>query len=351
VTDYLGFYAGRRVMITGGLGFVGSNLARRLVELGAEVLLVDSLIPGYGGNLHNVAGVADRLAVNVADIRAEWSMRYLVQRRDLIFNLAGQVSHIDSMTDPRTDLEINCRAQLTLLEACRAGNPAVKLVFASTRQIYGRPAYVPLDEDHPITPTDVNGINKMAGEHYHLLYNDVHGLRASALRLTNTYGPRMLMSHDRQGFLPWFVRLALDDQEIALYGDGEQARDLTYVDDAVDAFLRAGAMDGADGQAFNLGGPRPHSLREIAETIIQLAGGGRLRLVPWPPEKKVIDVGSVYSSYAKIERALGWRPTVGLEDGLARMIAYYREHRDHYWERPCGDPLQPAEAPARGAAR
>ena len=347
--DYLGAYAGRRVLITGGLGFIGSNLARRLVDLGADVLLVDSLVPGYGGNLHNIADVAERLTVNIADIRTEWSMRYLVQRRDFLFNLAGQVSHIDSMTDPRTDLEINCRAQLTLLEACRYENPALKLVFASTRQIYGRPTYLPVDEAHPITPTDVNGINKMAGETYHLLYNNVYGLRASALRLTNTYGPRMLMSHNRQGFLPWFVRQALDGEEITLYGDGEQQRDMTYVDDAVDAFLRAGAMDEANGRPFNLGGPRPYSLREIAETIIRLAGSGSLRLVPWPPEKKVIDVGSVYSSFGRLERELGWRPIVGLEEGLGRMIAYYRAHRDHYWGRPGEHPVQPAQAAARGA--
>jgi UDP-glucose 4-epimerase len=351
VTDYLDFYAGRRVMITGGLGFIGSNLARRLVDLGADVILVDSLVPDYGGNLHNVADIRERATVNVADIRSEWAINYLVQRRDVIFNLAGQVSHIDSMTEPRTDLEINCRAQLTLLEAARRHNPGVKVVFASTRQIYGKPKYLPLDEDHLVTPTDVNGINKAAGERYHLLYNDVHGLRATALRLTNTYGPRMLMSHSRQGFLPWFVRLAMDDQDITLYGDGAQQRDFTYVDDAVDAFLRVGAADAANGEVFNLGGLRPYSLREVAELVIEVAGRGRLKIVPFPAEKKAIEVGSVYSSHEKIGRALGWRPTVGLEEGLARMVAYYRQHRDHYWGRAGADPVQPAQAPARGAAR
>jgi UDP-glucose 4-epimerase len=320
-------------MITGGLGFIGSNLARRLVELGAQILLVDSLVPEYGGNVHNIAGVEDRLRVNVADIRTEWSMRYLVKGQDLIFNLAGQVSHLDSMTDPRTDLEINCRAQLTLLEVCRQENPGVKLVYASTRQIVGRPSYLPIDEQHPRHPTDVNGINKMAGEEYHILYNNVYGLRASALRLTNTFGPRMLMKHGRQGFLPWFVRLAIDDQTIQLFGDGSQLRDFTYVDDAVDAFLRAGAMAEADGQVFNLGGERPYSLREVAELIVETAGSGSLRLVAWPPEKKIIDVGSVYSDYSKITATLGWRPTVPLPDGLRRMIGFYREYRDFYWTR------------------
>jgi UDP-glucose 4-epimerase len=323
-------------MITGGLGFIGSNLARRLVDLGADVLLIDVLAPEYGGNLHNVDGIRERVRINVADIRTEWSMRYLVKGHELIFNLAGQVSHIDSMTDPRTDLEINCRAQLTLLEACRHENPGVKIVYASTRQIYGRPSYLPIDEKHLVTPTDVNGINKAAGEQYHLLYNHVHGLRTCALRLTNTYGPRMLMSHARQGFLPWFVRLALDDQQIRLFGDGAQLRDLTYVDDAVDAFLRAGAMDAANGEPFNLGGIRPYSLREIAEMVIALVGRGSLVVAPFPAERKAIDVGSVYSDYRKIETALGWRPTVDLEEGLRRMIDYYRVHRDHYWPRPDG---------------
>jgi UDP-glucose 4-epimerase len=331
VTDYLDFYRGRKVMVTGGLGFIGSNLAHRLVALGADVLLVDVLAPEYGGNMHNIAGIERCVRVNVADVRTEWTMRHLVQGQEVLFNLAGQVSHLDSMTDPRTDLEINCRAQLTLLEACRRENPGVRVVYASTRQIYGRPKYLPLDEAHLVTPTDVNGINKAAGEQYHLLYNDVHSVRASALRLTNTYGPRMLMSHGRQGFLPWFVRLAMEGREITLYGDGAQLRDFTYADDAVDAFLRTGADDAANGQAFNLGGLRPYSLREVAELIVSIAGSGTVSVVPWPPEKKVIDVGSVYSSYGKIEEALGWRPTVPLEEGLRRMIEYYREHRGYYW--------------------
>src|SRR5262245_56996838 len=250
-------------------------------------------------------------------------MRYLVQGEDHLFNLAGQTSHLDSMENPQTDLEINCRSQLSILEACRRYNPGVRIVFASTRQIYGAPDYLPVDEKHPLRPVDVNGINKMAGEEYHVLYNNVYGLRASALRLTNTYGPRMLMKHGRQGFLPWFVRLALEGRTIELFGDGSQLRDFTYVDDAVAAFLGAGAA--ADGQVFNLGGERPYSLREVAELVVAAAGGASaLRLVPWPPEKKVIDVGSVYSDHAKITAVLGWRPTVALPDGLRRMVDFYR---------------------------
>ena len=208
MTDYRAFYRGRRVMITGGLGFIGSNLARQLVALGADVLLVDSLIPDYGGNLFNIDGIEDRVRVNVADVRQQSTMNYLVREQDVIFNLAGQVSHIDSMQDPYTDLEINCRSQLSMLEACRRNNPAVKVVFAGTRQVYGRPDSLPVTEQHLVRPTDVNGINKAAGEYYHLVYNNVFGVRACSLRLTNVYGPRQLIKHNRQGFIGWFIRLA-----------------------------------------------------------------------------------------------------------------------------------------------
>jgi UDP-glucose 4-epimerase len=326
----LAYYPGKRVAITGGLGFIGSNLARRLVDLGSDVLLIDSMVPDYGGNLANVDDYRDRLKVNFADVRDVNAMNYLVQGHDVLFNLAGQVSHIDSMRDPYTDLEINCRSQLSLLEACRQHNPAVKLVFASTRQVYGRPDRTPVDETHVARPMDVNGINKLAGEWYHIVYNNAYGVRATVLRLTNTYGPRQLMQHNRQGFLPWFVRQVLDDEEIQLFGDGEQRRDLTYVDDAVDAFLLAGCTEGTDAQIYNLGGESA-SLREIVELLIALAGRGHYRLVPFPPEKQVIDIGSYEADYTKIRQALGWEPRVSLREGLARTLAYYEAHRDRYW--------------------
>ncbi|HEX9016454.1 MAG TPA: NAD-dependent epimerase/dehydratase family protein [Chloroflexota bacterium] len=327
----MGHYAGRRAMITGGLGFIGSNLAIRLAELGAEVLLVDSLVPDYGGNLFNVHDVRDRVRVNIADVRDENSMDYLVQDQDIIFNLAGQVSHIDSLRDPYTDLDINCRSQLSLLEACRKCNPSVKVVYACTRQIYGRPLRLPVDEDHPKRPTDVNGINKMAGEWYHILYNNVYGIRATSLRLTNTYGPRQLMKHNRQGFIPWFIRQVLDGQEIELFGDGSQLRDFTYVDDAVEAFLVAGMLSEADGGFFNIGGDGPISLRRFVETLIDVAGQGSYHLVPFPAEKKSIDIGSVYSDYTRMTKQLGWTPRVRLADGLRQTVEFYRQHREHYW--------------------
>ena len=331
-TNYLSHYAGRRALITGGLGFIGSNLARRLADLGAEVTLVDSLIPDYGGNRFNISGYEDRLTVNIADVRDPYSMRALVPGHDVLFNLAGQVSHLDSMHDPFTDLEINTRSQLSILEACRHENPGIKVVYAGTRQQYGKPAYLPLDEDHRQHPTDINGVNKLAGEWYHIVYHTAYDLRATSLRMTNTYGPRQLMHHNRQGFIAWFIRLAIDDQEIQLYGDGGQLRDLCFVDDVVDACLRAGASDAANGQVYNLGGQHPISLSDLANQIIKLAGRGTLRLVPWPPERKRIDIGDVYSSYAKAKADLGWEPTTSLQDGLRTMIDYYDKHRHHYWK-------------------
>jgi len=330
--DYLRFYKGKRVLITGGLGFIGSNLARRLADLGAQVLIVDSLIPDYGGNWFNIAGYEHRLHVNIADVRDPYSMRALVQGQDVIFNLAGQVSHIDSMRDPFTDLEINARSQLSILEACRHENPGVKIIYAGTRQQYGKPDYLPVDENHLQHPVDVNGVNKLAGEWYHIVYHTAYGLHTASLRLTNTYGPRQLMKHNRQGFIAWFIRLAVEGKEIQIYGDGRQRRDLCYVDDVVDAFLRVGASPKTDGQVYNLGGLEPISLLELAQMIVEIAGQGSIRLVPWPEERRRIDIGDVYCSYARIEAALGWRPTTPLREGLTRTIAYYKEHWRKYWD-------------------
>jgi len=299
--------------------------------LGAKVTLVDSLIPDCGGNLFNISGIEDKVKVHIADVRDENNMNRLVRGQDYIFNLAGQVSHIDSMRDPYTDLELNCRSHLSLLEACRKYNPDVKIVYASTRQIYGRPDYLPVDEGHPLHPTDVNGINKMAGELYHLLYHKVHGIRTTSLRLTNTYGPRMLVKHNRQTFLGWFIRLAIEGEEIPIFGDGHQKRDLTYVDDVVDAFLRAAADDRADGQVFNLGGLKPISLLELTEMLIEICGGGGYRFVPFPPERKRIDIGDFYADYSKIARTLGWKPTIPLREGLKRTVEFYRRYKEHYW--------------------
>jgi UDP-glucose 4-epimerase len=329
-TGYLDFYRGRRVMITGGIGFIGSNLARRLADLGADVLIVDSLLTDYGGNLFNLAGYESRVRVNIADIRQGTTMDYLVRGRDVIFNLAGQVSHIDSMRDPHTDLDINCRSQLTLLESCRRHNPTTKVVYAGTRQIYGKPDRLPVDESHLVRPTDINGINKAAGEQYHLVYNNVFGVRACSLRLTNVYGPRQLIRHNRQGFIGWFIRLALEGREIQVFGDGSQVRDFVHVDDVCDAFLRAGHSDACNGGVFNVGGSEPIAHRDLVALLITAAGRGSMRLVPWPDEKRRIDIGSFYSDSSRFAQTTGWVSTVPLADGLASTMAYYREHYDQY---------------------
>ncbi|ABQ92222.1 NAD-dependent epimerase/dehydratase family protein [Roseiflexus sp. RS-1] len=331
IQEYAGAYRGSRVLITGGMGFIGSNLAHRLVELDAQVTLVDSLIPIYGGNQRNIAGIEHRVRVNIADVRDEYSMNYLVQGQDYLFNLAGQTSHLDSMTDPYTDLEINCRAQLSILEACRKHNPNLKLVYASTRQIYGKPDYLPVDERHLLHPVDVNGVNKMAGEWYHILYNNVYGIRACALRLTNTYGPRMRVKDARQTFLGIWIKRLIDEEPIQVFGDGSQIRDFNYVDDVVEALLLAGASSAADGGIFNLGSDETINLRDLAALLIDINGGGSFEIVPFPPDRKAIDIGDYYADYRLIQGRLGWRPKVPLREGLRRTLEFYRREREYYW--------------------
>ena len=325
------WFTDKRVLITGGLGFVGSNLARRLLDAKAHLVLVDSLIPDYGGNLFNIDGCADRLTVNIADVRDEYSMDYLVRGQDVLFNLAGQTSHLDSMRDPYTDLEINVRSQLSILEACRNNNPDIKIVYASTRQFYGKPDYLPVDERHLLHPTDVNGINKMAGEWYHIVYNNVYGLRATSLRLTNTYGPRMRIKDARQTFLGVWLKQILSGEPILVYGDGHQLRDFNYIDDVVEALLMSAVDPAADGQIYNLGSLEPPiGLLDLAKLLVDINGGGEYRLIPFPPDRKAIDIGDYYADFGKIHRELGWQPCFTLADGLRRSLDYYRTHLAHY---------------------
>ncbi len=322
-------FSGRRALITGGLGFIGSNLARQLVELGARVTLVDSLVPEYGGNLANITAIEDRVQVNISDVRDEHSMRYLVRGQDYLFNLAGQTSHTDSMANPYTDLEINCRAQLSILEACRKNNSAIKVVFASTRQIYGKPKYLPVDEEHLLHPVDVNGVNKVAGEQYHILYNDAYDLRACALRLTNTFGPRMRVKDARQTFLGVWIRLLVEGKPFEVW-EGPQVRDFTYVDDAVEAFLRAAASEEANGQVLNLGGDCVISLKDLADLLVQVNGGGEYIVRSFPADRRRIDIGDYYADFGRIRALLGWEPNVPLREGLARTMAFYRQHLEQY---------------------
>jgi UDP-glucose 4-epimerase len=322
-------FDGSKVLITGGLGFIGSTLAERLVSLGADVTLIDSLIPEYGGNLFNIEGIRERVRVNISDVRDPYSMRHLLEGKDYLFNLAGQTSHLDSMRDPVPDLEINCHAQLAILEACRATNRGIKIVFASTRQIYGRPERLPVDETHPLRPVDVNGINKMAGEQYHLLYSRVYSLRATALRLTNTIGPRMRVKDARQTFVGVWIRKLLEGQPIEVWG-GKQLRDFTDVEDAVDAFLVAAAEPSADGEAYNLGGAEPIDLAHLAEMLVEVNGTGSYNVREFPAERQAIDIGDYYGDFAKIQAQLGWKPQRTLRDTLERTVAFYRRHLARY---------------------
>lgn len=323
-------FAGRRALVTGGLGFIGSHVARRLVALGADVTVIDALVPGYGGNLFNVHDVRDRIHLIVDDVRDEPAIEACVEGRDYVFNLVGQVSHTDSMSDPELDLENNCRAPLAVLEACRKANRAARVVYSSTRQIYGRPERTPVDESHPCRPVDVNGIHKWTAEQYHRLYDEVYGIASVVLRLSNTYGPGVLVKHPRQGFIGWFLRKIAEGGEIEVMGDGSQLRDMNYVDDVVDALLLAAAAPAARGQVFNLGAPAPVSLASLAKRMIEIAGRGSLRFVPFPPERKRIDVGSVTIDWSRIQRELAWSPRVELDDGLARSIRYYETHLPRY---------------------
>jgi len=322
-------FANRKVLITGGLGFIGSNLARTLVGLGARVTVLDSLIPEYGGNRRNVAGLQGKVRIHIADVRDHARLPQLVRGQEFLFNLAGQTSHWDSMTDPATDLEINGRAQLAILEACRLHNPKLRIVFASTRQLYGKPDYLPVDERHPLRPVDVNGINKLAGEAFHLLYARVHGLPAMALRLTNTIGPGMRVKDARQTFVGVWIRDLIQGKPFEVWG-GEQRRDFTYVDDAVEAFLPAAVRPEAEGRVFNLGGPPPVTLLRLAELLVELNGGGAFRIRAFPPDRRKIDIGDYYADDRLIGRVLGWRPRTDLRRALSRTLAYYRRELRHY---------------------
>ena len=323
------FFRSKSVLITGGLGFIGSNLATQLVHLGAKVTVVDSLIPEYGGNLFNVAHLEGQIKINFSDVRDPHSMRYLIRDKHYLFNLAGQTSHMDSMAEPLTDLDINCRAQLSILETCRKFNKDIKVVFASTRQIYGKPEYLPVDEKHPLAPVDVNGINKMAGEAYHILYNNVYGIRACSLRLTNTIGPRMRIKDARQTFLGVWIRLLLENRPFEVW-NGKQLRDFTYVDDAVNAFLLAAASKKADGCVFNLGGPEVISLNDLAELLTKINRGGKFNTISFPKDRKKIDIGDFYADYTLIRDSLGWTPKTHLESALEKTISYYKKYAKKY---------------------
>ena len=324
------YFKNKKILITGGLGFIGSTLAHRLAKIEADIYLIDSLIPEYGGNNFNINGIEDKVKVNIADVRDKHSMDYLVKDKDIIFNLAGTLSHIDSMNDPFTDLEINCMSQLSILESCRKNNRDIKIIFAGTRGQYGKADHLPVDEKHLMHPTDVNGINNIAGESYHILYNNIYGIRAVSLRLTNTYGPRHQMMHHKQGIINWFIRQLIEGQTVKLYGDGKQIRDINYVDDVVEALLLVACNEKADGEVFNLGGI-PKNLIDLVETMIDVYGKGNYELIPFKDDLKKIEIGDYVANFEKIKNTAGWQPKISLEEGLRSSFDYYEKYRNHYW--------------------
>lgn len=321
---------GKKVLISGGLGFIGSNLAARLVGDGAQVTIIDSMIPEYGGNMRNIHEISDKITVNFSDVRDPFSINQLISEQDYLFNLAGQTSHLDSMEEPFTDLDINAKAQLSILEACRKHNPDIRIIFASTRQIYGKPKYLPVDEKHPCHPVDVNGINKMAGEWYHILYHDVYGIPTSVLRLTNTYGPRMRIKDARQTFLGIWIRNLLEKKPIQVYGNGLQRRDYNYIDDVVDALLIAATRPEARGKIYNLGAPEPLSLEDTARLMCKLNDGASYEKIPFPEERKAIDVGDFVCDYKAFQSTFDWNPKVNFQEGISKSIDYYRKNLDYY---------------------
>jgi len=319
------------VLITGGLGFIGSNLAIRLVELGARVTLVDNMLPRQGGNLFNINPVKDRVHINFSDIRNELSMNYLVREKDYIFHLAGQVNHVDSMRDPLKDLDINCRGTLVLLEACQHMNPDTRIIFAGTRGEYGKSVRLPVDEEHPTNPVGVYAVTNLTAEKMVLVYHRVKGLNGVCLRITNTYGPRHQMMHDEYGVLNWFIRKALDNDTIPVFGDGTILRDFLFIDDLVEALLKTAATSGAYGDIYNVGSGKGVSFQELAETIEVLAGRGNVHHTPFTQERKEVEPGDYIANIGKLSKTTGWTPTVSLREGITRTLDYYRKYGAHYW--------------------
>ena len=333
-------YQNKKILITGGLGFIGSNLGIKLVDLGARVEIIDALIPYYGGNIFNIEPIKNKVRWVKGDIRDKKTVDKIVVDKEIIFNLAGTLSHIDSMTDPMTDLEINCRAQLSLLESVRKLNPKTKIIFAGTRNQYGKAKYLPVDENHPQEPTDINGINNIAAEKYHLMYTKVYGIKTVSLRMTNTYGSRHQMRHPRQGVLNWFIRQIMDGEEVRLFGDGRQIRDINFVDDVVSALLLIGQSEKGWGEAYNLGGT-PISLYNFVTKTMEIARSiqnevsprrcKRIVLRPFPADREKIEVGDYIADWTKMKKTYGWKPKVSIEEGIRKTIGYYRKYKKYYW--------------------
>ena len=331
MTSLLDTFHDKQVLITGGLGFLGSNLAIRLVALGARVTLLDAMLDNHGGNVFNVEPIHDQVTINLSDIRDESSLKYLVTGKDYIFHLAGQNDHVLSLQDPFPDIDINIKGSAVLLETCRRANQGARLVYGGTRGEYGRAVMLPVAEDHPIRPRGIYELSSLTAQQLFQIYHENHGVASVTLRLTNIYGERAQMQHSRFGVANWFVRRALDDETIEVFGDGSLLRDFVYVQDAVEAMIRCAATEEAYGEVFNVGNSRASSFRELAETVVRVAGSGRWKLAPFSPERAAQEPGDFVSDIRKVKRVAGWEPMTRLEDGVAETVRYYRLHRKHYW--------------------
>lgn len=329
--NYNSYYLGKKILITGGYGFIGSNLTLKLLDLGALVHVIDNMSEDYGANLFNLPEKHENLSFSKIDTRDKKGIAEEIKGQDIIFNLAGQLSHVGSMEDPWNDLSINVEAQINILESCRKHNSNVRILFAGTRQIYGKPHYLPVDEKHPISPVDVNGINKFAAENYHLLYHNVYGLNSTILRITNTYGPRMRIKDAKQTFIGIWLRSILENKPITIYGDGSQIRDLTFVDDLVHAMLLAAQSENAFGDIFNIGGEKV-TLMEIVKTLKIIRPNCCFEFLPFPEERKVIDIGNYFADDSKIKYNLGWQRATSLQEGLQRSLDYYEKYSQYYLE-------------------
>ncbi len=331
MTPYEEAFQGKRVLVTGGLGFIGSNLSVRLVELGAKVTIVDNMMPRLGGNLFNVKEIMDHIQINFSDVRDEHSMDYLVKDQDFIFHLAGQVNHVDSIRNPIQDLDINCRGTLVLLESCRKYNREVKVIFSGTRGEYGASVKLPVAEDHPTNPKGIYAVTNLSAEKMVLVYDDVHKISGTCLRITNTYGPRHQMAHDEYGVLNWFIRKAIDDELIPVFGDGHILRDFLYVDDLVECFLQVAICSSAYGEVFNVGTGIPINFIDLAKKIVEVAGSGKVAFTEFTKERKEVEPGDYYTDISKVRKVVGWTPKTDLREGLKKTIEFYRKYKKEYW--------------------
>lgn len=324
-------YKNKKVLITGGLGFIGSNLCIKLAELGAEVLVIDNMLPRQGGNLFNVEPVKNKIKINVSDIRNSVSMNHLVKGQDYVFHLAGQVNHVDSVKNPLQDLSINVEGTLVLMEALRKNNPDARVIFTGTRGEYGASLKLPVAESHAINPIGIYAITNFAAERIVLTYHNLHKIKSVCLRITNTYGPRHQMQHDEYGVFNWFIRKAMDNEVIPVFGDGRIIRDYLYVDDLIEVLLGIALAEKAYGEVFNIGSGIPVNFIDLAETIIKIAGTGKTKYTDFSTERKSLEPGDYYADISKVKSIVKWQPKTKLEDGIKKTIAYYKKNKKRYW--------------------